>query len=390
MRSMLADHHTDRASLLSLLLVLSAIGCATDESTAPASSNELTPTTPTVALSADWLNGSVTWLDLDQLVAPNGTLEKALIDRLDLSPEGQQGPLYIVPTADGRRAVVLLSPGVMAFVGGRLGVDIDSLPSSETAVVILDLETRAILAEFRDTDVPIMAAIDPVSDRAFVTFLGGTAHNGSVRVYDLETLAEIERVSVAPFVEGLALNSTGTRGAVIGATDGLYLFDPADLAGSLSQTPLKLADDSSGVAFIPGTARLVVANSRNPSNYVVIDASSLDAPAVIDEGERVAAVPFMVSAVPGREEVVLPLASNNSLRLIHLDVAQTPADILRDVEVSDILTFPQAITVSPDGRYAFVGAEVSKELLIFDLTNTKVMRRSWLSELGPTTLAVLP
>ena len=235
-----------------------------------------------------------------------------------------------------------------------------------------------------------MAAIDPVSDRAFVTFLGGTAHNGSVRVYDLETLAEIERVSVAPFVEGLALNSTGTRGAVIGATDGLYLFDPADLAGSLSQTPLKLADDSSGVAFIPGTARLVVANSRNPSNYVVIDASSLDAPAVIDEGERVAAVPFMVSAVPGREEVVLPLASNNSLRLIHLDVAQTPADILRDVEVSDILTFPQAITVSPDGRYAFVGAEVSKELLIFDLTNTKVMRRSWLSELGPTTLAVLP
>ena len=78
MRSMLADHHTDRGSLLSLLLVLSAIGCATDESTAPASSNELTPTTPTVALSADWLNGSVTWLDLDQFVAPNGTLEKAL------------------------------------------------------------------------------------------------------------------------------------------------------------------------------------------------------------------------------------------------------------------------------------------------------------------------
>ncbi len=113
-----------------------AIGCATDESTAPASSNELTPTTPPVALSADWLNGSVTWLDLDQLVAPNGTLEKVLIDRLDLSPEGQQGPLYIVSTADGRRAVVLLSPGGMAFVGGRLGVDIDSLPSSEAAVVI--------------------------------------------------------------------------------------------------------------------------------------------------------------------------------------------------------------------------------------------------------------
>ena len=87
MRSMLADHHTDRASLLSLLLVLSAIGCATDESTAPASSNELTPTTPTVALSADWLNGSVTWLDLDQLVAPNGTLETNIPFYVDFQDE---------------------------------------------------------------------------------------------------------------------------------------------------------------------------------------------------------------------------------------------------------------------------------------------------------------
>ena len=46
-------------------------------------------------------------------------------------------------------------------------------------------------------------------------------------------------------------------------------------------------------------------------------------------------------------------------------------------------------TVSPDGPYAFVGAEVSRELLIVDLVDGTVLRRAWLDELGPTTLDVI-
>ena len=141
---------------------------------------------------------------------------------------------------------------------------------------------------------------------------------------------------MAPFVEGLALNDAGTRGAVIGATAGLYLFDPADLRGSLSHTPLRLADDSSGVAFISGTERLVVANSRNPSNYVVIDPTELEAPVVIDEGDGLDATPFMVPAVPNRQGVVLPLSRNDSLRVPHLDVSNVPARVLHDIEVLDV------------------------------------------------------
>ena len=390
MRTILTRDRPQCGSLLGLLIVLAISNCALDESTAPASSTALTSTPPTVALSADWLNGSVTWLDLGQLITPGGTLDGALIAKVNITTEGQQGPLQLVPTADGRRAVVLLSSGVMAFVGARLGIDTESLPATGAAVVIMDLKTREILAKFPVQDTPIMAAIDPDSDRVFVSLLGGAATNGSIRVYDLEMLAEVDRAEIAPFVEGLALNSSGTRGAVIGATTGLYLFDPNNLAGSLSQTPLKLADDSSGVAFIAGTDRLVVANSRNPSNYVVIDASNLATPVVLDEGDAVDEVPFMVSAVPGREEVVLPMAGDNWLRLIHLNVSQTPADIIHDIRVPDILTFPQAITVSPSGRYAFVGAATSKELLILDLMTGQVMRHAWFDDLGPTMLAVLP
>ena len=374
-----------------LLLALLAANCATEEpASAPSPSPSPAPAPTTVAISADLFNGSVSVLDFDRLVGPDGSYEAALLERVTVSGPGDIGPLTMAVTADGTRAVVLRSHGVLSFVGGRMGVDTDTLPTEGAGLVLLDIETRQVVAEQATDDLPIMVALDERRGRAVVSLFGGRGQNGSIAVYDLATLDEIERIEVAPAVEGLALNDAGTRGAVIGAGTGLYLFDPGDPSGTMSESPLRLADDSSGVAFISGTERVVVANSRNPSNYVVIDASDLDAPVVVDEGEALDATPFMVAAVPGREEVVLPLSGTDSFRFLHLDVSQTPARILHDIDVTDIATFPEAVTVSPDGRYAFVGAEVSKELVIFDLASGEVQRRPWLNELGPTALAVVP
>ncbi|TDI24694.1 MAG: hypothetical protein E2P06_06495, partial [Acidobacteria bacterium] len=81
-------------------------------------------------VSADWLTGSVTFLDADRLVAAGGALEAALIERVVLALPGQHGPLNVTTTADGRLAIVLFSQGVMAFVGGRFGIDAERLPDS--------------------------------------------------------------------------------------------------------------------------------------------------------------------------------------------------------------------------------------------------------------------
>jgi hypothetical protein len=348
-----------------------------------------------LAISADWLNGSLSFLDADVLLAAQGSYEAALLQQLDLSAYGQ-APLSLDVTDDGRLAVVLLSRGVMSFVGARLGVEADQLPQTGATVLILDVEARRVLADFPTSGLPIMATIDSRNRRAYVSFLGGpgpgseTAANGAIAVYDLAALTEIERAELVPFVEGLAINDAGTRGAAIGAVNGLYLFDPADLTGTLSQTPLRLADDSSGVTFVAGTNRLVVANSTNPSNYTVIDATDLNAPVILEQGVGLDAVPFMVSAVPGREEVVLPLAGTDFLQLLHLDVSQTPTRVLHDIMVPGINTFPQAVTVDATGQYAFVGAAASKQLVIFDLLNGRVQRRSWLNELGPGALLIVP
>lgn len=377
-----------RITLLTLVPVVLLMACAAEER-APGPDPAPSPApAPTVAVSADWLNGSISFVDRDVLLAPSGTFEEALIERLDIGARGEQGPLTVAITADGRRAVVLRSNGVMAFVGGRIGIDAEALPGAGAGIALIDLETRVVVAEVATDELPIMAAIDNQRNQVFVSLFGGVDANGSIAVYDLDGLHQIAQVEVAPAVEGLAINDAGTRGAVIGAVDGLYLFDPADPAGTLSQTPLKLSDDSSGVTFISGTERAVVANSVNPSNFVVVDASDLDAPVVVDEGDTLDAAPYMIGAVPNREEVVMPVAGDGSLRLIHLDVSQVPARTLHDIEVADVLTFPQAVTVGPDGRYAYVGAAGSKELLIFDLREGSVQRRSWLDEPGPTALAV--
>ncbi len=378
-----------RTTLLTLSVVL-LTACTSEEQAPSVDSAPPPPPAPMLAVSADWLNGSVSLLDRDVLLAPGATFDDALIARMDVGVPGEQGPLTVATTADGRHAIIVRSNGVMAFVGGQIGIDADALPEAGAGITLIDLEMRAVVAETPIAGLPIMAAIDDQRDQVFVSLFGGVDVNGSIAVYDLDGLTLIEQVEVAPAVEGLAINDAGTRGAVIGAVDGLFLFDPADPAGTLSQTPLKLSDDSSGVTFISGTERAVVANSVNPSNYVVVDAADLDAPVVVDEGDTLDAVPYMIGAVPNREEVVMPVAGDGSLRLIHVDVSQIPAHTMHDIEVADVLTFPQAVTVDPDGRYAYIGAAGSKELLIFDLQEGSVQRRSWLGELGPTALAVAP
>ncbi|MEE2638831.1 MAG: hypothetical protein VYE68_16535 [Acidobacteriota bacterium] len=374
---------------LGVYALVLALGCGT----APPEEDprSILPAEPTtVAVSADWFNDSVSFLDADTLVATDGTRDSALVETINLSPSGRL-PLVLDATEDGRHAVVLLSPGVIAFVGDRVGIASEDVPEGGNAIVLLDLTTRQPVATVPTDDIPIMVAIDDPRQQVFVSFFGGAPPAmGSIGVYDLNSLREITRIEVAPFVEGLALNDAGTRGAVIGATAGLHLFDPDDPANTLSSTPLRLADDSSGVAFVAGTDRVVVANSVNPSNYVVVDATDLDNPAVVDEGAELDGVPYMVAAVPTRPEVVMPVTADRGIRLLHLDLSATPGRVLHDVQVDDIVTFPQAITVDPTGRYAFVGAAASRELIIFDLETGAVHRRTWLNELGPTSLAVAP
>ncbi|HCE02777.1 MAG TPA: hypothetical protein DEQ98_06000, partial [Acidobacteria bacterium] len=144
--------------VLASLLIASCSGDAETPASVDPPSDETAPTT--LAISADLFNGSVSFLDLDALVASDGTRDDALVERVQLAPPDQQGPLTVAVTADGARAVVLLSQGVLAFVGGRFAVDTDALPSTGSGVVILDLDTRHVLAEFPTEDLPIMVAID--------------------------------------------------------------------------------------------------------------------------------------------------------------------------------------------------------------------------------------
>jgi hypothetical protein len=91
-----------------------------------------------------------------------------------------------------------------------------------------------------------------------------------------------------------------------------------------------------------------------------------------------------------REGVVMPVAAADSVRLLHLDASDTPARILHDIDVPDILTFPQTVTVDPTGRCVVIGAAALRQLLVADLEDGRARRIDWLDEPGPAALAVLP
>ncbi len=121
------------ARMTPLLCMVMFMACAAEE---PPPSPDPAPVelpAASVAISADWQNGSLSFLDADALLAPGGTFEDALIERMPLAAPGEQGPLTVVTTGDGTRAIVLRSNGVMAFVGARIGIDAGNSPSSRLA-----------------------------------------------------------------------------------------------------------------------------------------------------------------------------------------------------------------------------------------------------------------
>ena len=90
-----------RWSVLSVVLTSLLVASCSGDAVARISPDSPPPETaqPTLAISADLFNGSVSFLDLDALVAPDGTRDGALVERVQLTPPDQQGPLTVAVTA---------------------------------------------------------------------------------------------------------------------------------------------------------------------------------------------------------------------------------------------------------------------------------------------------
>jgi hypothetical protein len=116
------------------------------------------PGRPRMAITADFLNKTLSFIDLDAL-REGGTRADALIGELDLSMYAP-GPMSLNVTPDGKTALVSIS-------GGFLGAFI-TVPAGPGTLLFVDVETRKVTGELDVGDSPMGIVFSPDSKRAFV------------------------------------------------------------------------------------------------------------------------------------------------------------------------------------------------------------------------------
>jgi DNA-binding beta-propeller fold protein YncE len=335
-------------------------------------------------VTADWRNKSLTLVDFDALAAGATTREEIVVGEIPLT-DWEPGPLEVEVTPDGQRAVVAVSPGFFdGVIGNTIGVQ--DVPLGGTLLVV-DLMTREVVADIATAHVPLGIAISADGSTAYTANYGHSDAPGStMSVVDLNALTVTQDVEVGQRPEQVSLHPDGSLGIINLAGDGtVVLFDPADPAGTLS-TPLDLSADPSDVDFIPGTNRAVVANSLNPFTYSVIDVSDPSMPTHIADGMPPTGFPYAITPVPGTTDFIMTLA-NDSIGLVRAD-ATAPAMAKWDVAVDGVASFPMGVAVDAGTGLAFVGAAGANVLVVQPLDGSAARTIPWLSEAGPTYVAI--
>ena len=330
-----------------------------------------------IAVTADFLNGSLSVLDYDAVVAGAATRDEALHDTIDLSAFSP-GPLEVELTPDGTTALVSISPGFFdGPVGGLAGIT--GVPSEDGAFVIVDLESHET-TEVLTGPKPMGIAVSPDGKRAYVANFG----TDTLSIVDIEARALIENVTVGAGPEQVALDEAGALGIVNAAGDGtVRVFETSDVAGTLS-APVAVSDDPSGVAFVPGTSKAVVANSVNRPNYTVLDVSTPSAPVIVEESDPPGGVPYGASALPGTQSVMLTVTTFVAIRFVRVDLTADPSTTEQlDVAVPG---FPLGIAFGP--THGLAGAPGANVLVVIDLTNNSARTIPWLDSAGPSYVAI--
>ena len=332
-------------------------------------------------VTADWLGRSLTVLGLERLLDPGCSAAEATVATIDLSAH-PPGPIEVELSPDGRTALVAVGPGFYEGMGGGL-VGAPAVPAG-SALLVVDLVDRAVLAELPITSAPMGMAISPDGSRAYVAEYGTAAAPGSsIAVVDLAARAVLAEVPAGPRPEQIALDPAGLLGALAVDT-GLQVFRTADPAGSLSPV-LATGPDPSGVAFVPGTALVAITSSLGGTTELV-DVSNPAAPVVSGQA-RIHNIPYGLVPIPGTDEVLVAGSLPDSLFRFQVSAPATPA---RRYLLPDGAWVLQAV-VTPDGAHALAAHPIQHRVSVVDLATGATHSVTLpLSGVGPTWLAIEP
>ena len=337
-------------------------------------------------VTADWLNLSLTLLDYDKLIDGQSDGPSAVVGTIDLS-EWKPGPIEVEVTPDGKTAVVAVGPAFFDEGVTNTLIGSPEVPEGGT-LLIVDLESGEA-TEVVVTDVPLGIAISPDGTRAYTANYGTTGASGrTLSVIDIPAREVVQEIMLDGRPEQVALSPDGTLGVfnIAGGSGGVQVFETADPEGTMSPLVPTGNDDPSDVTFLEDNTRVVVANSFG-ANVTLVDTSDPSAPVVIDDFAMEGGIPYGVTYMPSRAQILAPTGTGSNLVTFDVD--------------GDVLTasapvmlpggpFPLGAAVDGTDSFAFVAHVEDQKLSIIDVESGAMRAVTWLAGAGPTYVAVVP
>lgn len=355
------------------LVALSGLGCSDTEE--PASAGSGLPARRVV--TADFLEQSISVLDFDEVIAGDAELSTLNVKRIELG-EYAPGPLQLELTPNGDQALVAVGPGFYHSLGSLFG-----FPSvdGDGALLLVDLPSGNSTA-LTTQHTPMGVAVSPDGRFGYSANFGRKGAGGSTlsRV-DLSTASTLEEVDVGGSPEQVRLHPSGVGLLNTASEGGVRRFDPADVAGSLSEVVATSADPSD-IAFLNQDLAVVV-DSRAAAGYSVLDLSS--GLQVVEQVTLKAGIPYGICAIPGTTEVLIGIATGTPTLLLRIDVGSIPsAEVARYELGNTSSTFVINVSCSPDGEYALVPIPIENRLAVIQLASGDVHHISGWTNAAPT------
>ncbi|MGB8223425.1 MAG: hypothetical protein WCF10_12650 [Polyangiales bacterium] len=340
-----------------------------------------------LVVTADWLNQSLTLLDYDKLIDGQSDAAASIMDTIDLSA-WEPGPIELEITPDGKTAVVSVGPAFFDSLPGLVG-NVEVAPGG--TLLIVDLES-GIVDEVQTEDVPLGIAISPDGARAYTANYGTTdARGDSISVIDIPGRRIIEEITVGSGPEQIALSPDRSLGIVnVVSGGGIRIFQTSDVGGTMSEA-IETGSDPSGVSFLGSNDRAVVANSFG-FDVTLIDTSDPINPHVISSVPVGVGVPYGVSHVPSRGVILAPTNATGPDQPTHLVTLVPSGDDLLVQSTAQLPgdNFPLTAAIDSDGDFAFIAHIIDHDLSIVDLQTGDMRAIAWLTEPGPSYVAVQP
>jgi YVTN family beta-propeller protein len=359
---------------------------APDDTSATETTGE-PPLPARLGVTADWKGRTLSVFDLDALAGGATTREEVVVRTIDLA-DYAPGPLELEVAPDGHTVLVSISPGFFGgFVGNLFGA---GEVEQEGALLVVDLETGSV-TELVTAHVPMGFAIAPDGSLAYSANFGTDDVNGStMSIIDLATLTVIEEIEVGGRPEQVSLNFDGTLGILNTDTlNGVRVFETSDPAGTLSAT-LEVGEDPSDVDFVPGTDYAVVANSIDPTNFVVIDVSDPSMPTEVVVGPPPLGAAYAITPIPGAPDVLYNASDFASVFLQRISIDPNGTPTIEWETTTPGNTFPLGVAVDPVAGLALTALPGVNALSVQDLAGGEPRLVPWQDDIGPTYVAIAP